>query len=391
VSIFLNWLGNNKQERYFSFSLFFFVFSYLLLPSTKMVNNTFYVLLAIPALIFFICGKWKDFIRRPTSSFFLAFVGWLVVVGALSGDFQYFRHIIYVFLFMVVLVVLINPSPFNDSRFFRVLFWGVCIYIVGSAIVYWANGTYPLGERIYWLPSRLTGTTYPAVWVAACLGLVVPTWLRERRWAEGGIGLFLAFFAVSFVMQTRAGLVGIFVLMFIFLVEGMFRNKYKAFAFLLMAITFGSALLLLKEVPGINRLFAVGASFRPEIWSSVISDLLGCGILFGCGVNYDYSIIVSNGSLANHPHNVYLSIALYSGVLSMILFFLWMTRVIMLAYKHKNQWGLYLFLSLCMLLFDGSFPINHPNEFWLLVLLPAGLITSQYFNDVNKLEYTCCR
>jgi len=390
VSNFLNWLGNNKQERYFSFALLVFVFSYLLLPSTKMVNNAFYVLLAIPALIFFICGKWVDFIRRPASSFFLAFVGWLVVVGVLSGDFQYFRHIIYVLLFMVVLVVLINPSPFNDGRFFRILFWGVCIYIVGSGLVYWVNGVYAFGERIIWLPSRLTGPVYPSMWVAACLGLVAPIWLQEKRWVEGGGGLFLAFFSIILILQSRSGLFGILLLLIVLIVEASHRNKKNFFLLLLLIVFTGSVIYVLKESPGFHRIFAAGASLRPEIWASAFSDLQECGVIFGCGLKHEFRLIVPGG-IVTHPHNVYLSLLLYSGVVTLFLFIVWIIYVLNLSHKHKNQWGLYLFLSLCMLFFDGSFPVNHPNEFWLLVLLPAGLITSQYFNDVNKLEYTCCR
>lgn len=379
---FYEWFGGSRHERYFSFAVLMFIFSFVLLPTSKMVNNFFYIFLALPALVFIIFSKRYDFIKKSSVLFFLVFVVWLIIVGSLNGDFQFLRHIVYIFLFIVILMVLVNPSPFHDTRFFRFQFWAVCIYIVGSALVYWANGTYLFGERVVWLPARMTGPIYSSMWISACLALAAPAWLQERRWLEAGAALFLALLSVTLILQSRSGLLGIVLLLMILVAWSLFNNKSRAIVLLLIGAAAGMILFMLRNASGINRIFTEGISPRPEIWARAISEMYDCGLLFGCGLNYDFSLTLPGGYFVNHPHSIYVSFGLYAGLVSLILFLLWIFRVLVISFHEKNPWGLYLLLSVCMLFFDGNLPIDHPNEFWLLVLLPAGLITAYHYKHM---------
>ena len=68
--------------------------------------------------------------------------------------------------------------------FSRGLFWILGVYVLGSAVVYWLTGRYAFGERVLWLPGRMTGPIYTSMWLACCFALALPTWLSQRRWLE---------------------------------------------------------------------------------------------------------------------------------------------------------------------------------------------------------------
>lgn len=368
------WLTEQQARNYFTLAVMVFVFSFLVLPTSKMVNNVFYGLTAIPAVIALALGRWKEFVRHPNSRWFLLFWLWMFVPGILSGDGQYFRHLIYVLLFVATLMVLIDPAPFYDRRFARTLFWVVCLYVVGSTLFYWSAGVYLPGERVIWLPARMTGPIYTSMWLVACLGLATPVWVREHRRLEGAVALSLVVFIVTYVLQSRTGLVGIFSLFLCFFLASPRKHIRWVITISALFIVISAAFWFLRESPGVERLFKSGDSGRFQLWSVVINDWARCGYLFGCGLTHKFVETIGNGHPIAHPHNIYLSLGVYSGAISLILFSSWILSVLYKSIKTRNQWYYYLVPALVMLSLDGSMIIGNPDELWLLVFLPAGLI-----------------
>jgi hypothetical protein len=384
----LAWLGNNRQERYFSLFVLAFLGSYMVLPTSKMVNNFYYVFLAIPAFFALVLSKWRDFVNKPGACGFLIFLAWLVVPGISSGDAQFFRHLLYVLLFVATLMVLVNPKPFHDPRFFRALFWTVCIYVIGSALYYWVSGLSPVGLRIKPL-ARMMEPTYSGMWVAACLALVAPAWLAERRFVEGALGLLLTVFCVTFILQSRSGLVGIVLVFLFFAGKTAVADKRTAVTIALLFLVGFGVLWLFKEAPGIRRIFEDRDTGRLEMWSVLLNDWKNCGYWSGCGLDYvcKGTITARNNEVIAHPHNIYLSVGIYTGMVSLVIFVAWLARVIWLAIRNHSAWGLYLAVAAVTLLFDGGLIVGNPDELWILVLLPAGLICANHSRAAATFSY----
>lgn len=375
MSLWSRFFGADRVSGYFTLALLVFIASFMLLPTTKMVNNVYYALLGLPALVVLL-RHWRR-LASPSPELLLwgGLLAWYVVVGIGSGDAQYFKHILYVGLFVLLVGRLINPEIFRTALFARGLFWILLGYVLCSAVVYWATGRYAVGQRVLWLPGRMTGPIYTSMWLTCCLALVLPVWITERRWLEAGLGFLLTTFCVSYVLQSRSGLVGIAFLLL--LVSGYLlvkRINYGALWGVALLVVLGGLAVLAVEVPEISRLFRRADAGRLEIWSKLVAEWIDCGLWMGCGVDYETLATYKGGRAIQHPHNIYLALGLYSGLVSLSIFLALIGWVLRRAWLQRDFWGLYLLLALIMLNFDGSKLVGNPDELWLLVLLPAALI-----------------
>lgn len=369
---------HRKLPGYFALALLAFIASYLLLPTSKMVNNVYYALLAVPALGVLVWYRQRGLRRDPLLWLWGALFAWFAVIGALSGDGQFYKHLLYIALFVLAVSQWVDPRAFRADGFARGLFWILGFYVLGSALVYWATGRYAVGERVIWLPSRMTGPIYTSMWLVCCFALALPVWLRDRRWLEMLAALALAGFCMGYVLQSRSGLVGLVVLVPLVLVYlGLQRPRW-----LLWGAAVGALLALLLawatlQVPEVGQLFSRADSGRLELWAILGGEWMNCGVLLGCGLEHEAGRALSNGAPIQHPHNIYLALGVYTGLPALVLFVTLMLLTLQRAWVHRDAWGLYLFVALVVLNFDGSTLVGNPDELWLLVLLPAALILNR--------------
>lgn len=369
---------NRKLPSYFALALLAFIASYLLLPTAKMVNNVYYALLALPALGVFLWYRQRAVYNDPLLWLWSVLLAWFTVIGALSGDGQFYKHLLYIALFVLAVSQWVDPRAFRTNVFARGLFWVLGFYVLGSALVYWAIGRYAVGERVLWLPGRMTGPIYTSMWLVCCFALALPVWLRDRRWLEMLAALGLALFCMGYVLQSRSGLVGLLALVpLIALYLGLKRPRWLlwgavAGAFVAMLLTWATL-----EVPEVGKLLSRADSGRLELWSILASEWINCGVLLGCGLEHEAGRTLANGEPIQHPHNIYLALGVYAGLPGLLLFVGLMLLTLHRAWLNRDAWGLYLFVSLVVLNFDGSILIGNPDELWLLVLLPAALIINR--------------
>ena len=368
----------HERFGYFTPALLIFVASFLLLPTSKMVNNVYYALLALPALGVLLVRLGRDV--RPSLTLWLwaALCAWYVLIGFLSADGQYFKHVFYVALFVLLVSQLADPQLLRTPLFARGLFWILGFYVLGSAVVYWIIGRYAPGERVLWLPGRMTGPIYTSMWLVCCFALALPAWMAQRRWVELASAMALAVFCMAYVLQSRSGLVGM--LMLGGLVAGwlaLHRARYLLWLGIAALLFAGLTLFVMREVPGVASLFERADSGRLELWRILAGEWLGCGLWLGCGMQYVTEATILGGSPIQHPHNIYMALGLYSGLVSLLIFLALMVVVLQRAWQQRDPWGLYLFTALVVLNFDGSKLVGNPDELWLLVLLPVALIINR--------------
>ena len=371
---FLTGCSNDRRSAYFAFALLAFIASFLLLPSAKAVNNVYYAALALPALGVLL-WRGRQLLRRSTDLLLWGMLlAWFAVVGIWSGDAQHYKHILYVALFVLVASRLADPEPFRSPLFARSLFWALTVYVLGSALFYWFTGRYAVGERVLWLPARMTGPIYTSLWLACCFALALPVWINQRRRFEALAALLLAVFCMGYVLQSRSGLVALAALL---LLAGMlFRTGGKTMLWVGMAMLTVSlaTLLAIREVPEVASLFSRADAGRLQLWNIMLSEWMSCGLWTGCGVEHRTDQLLSTGQVINHPHSIFLSLGVFAGLAALLIFLALMGWVLRQAWKQRDPWGLYLLTALIGLNFDGSKLIGNPDELWLLVLLPAGLV-----------------
>jgi len=364
--------------NFFSTMLLVFIASFLVLPNAKQVNNVFYILLAAPALI--AVFRYREALRphSATEWLWLLFLVTAAVMGALGGgSAQYFKHIGYIWLFTFAITALVAPVLFRHPCFGRGLFWTVGLYIVGSAIYYWSTGEYAVGQRILWLPGRMTGPIYTSMWLIACFALATPAWLKEKRYIELFAAFILSAACIGFILQSRSGFVGLLALPFLLFLAT--KTRISARSLIAVLVTFLVLLIATWNTDLLQHLLARGDAHRFTIWQGFLARWWECGLLQGCGTDFK-EVFFSAGAatLHAHPHNIFLSIGSKLGVIALLLFLATMLSTLWHARKHQDPWGLYLAVSLIMLNFDGSLIIGNPDELWLLVLLPMALLINRY-------------
>lgn len=374
-----------SASRYFTLALLAFIASFVLLPSSKAVNNFFYIFLALPALVLILLGK----VQRPQVSMevglWSVFFVWLALSG-MGGPGQFFKHVIYTLLFCLIMWLWVEYQRFSAVQLFRILFWGLIVYVSGSAVVFWLTGRLILGERLYSLPGRMEGPILTSMLIVSCFALLLPEWLRNRRWLQVSMAVFSILFCVGFVLQSRSGLVGLTVLLVVTCATLFWQGGWALRTASLVAsaslVLAGFWLFQHSELG--QELVVRGDSGRFELWHFYLDAWFDCGVLWGCGTGFADNFRIGTGLLIEHPHNIFLAMGFRYGLSGLLLFALLMLVTLWQAWKQKNPWGGYLLISLFMLNFDGRELINSPHEVWLLVLLPSMLIAVQHRAERDK-------
>lgn len=355
-----------------------FLASFILLPSTKAVNNFYYVFLALPALVLIVRRKaaWPE--ATLLIGLWGGLFGWLLVSGTIFGDGRFFRHLLYTFLFCAIVVLWVEKEKFERNSLFRCFFWSLILYVVASASYLWITGRLGVGVRVTDLPARLEGPILTSMLIVSSFALLTPEWLRSRCWIEMVMAVFAILFCVGFVLQSRSGLVG-FTAVLIMVAGALFwRNGWRMRAIIMVVsmLALFSGAWVYEHSNVAAGLVARADSGRFELWQAYLRQWVDCGLLFGCGPSFAGEIYIHGGVLIYHPHNVFLAMGFYHGFPALLLFSAAMLLTIWYAWKQQNPWGCYLAVALLMLNFDGSRVVDNPREVWLLVLLPAMLIAA---------------
>lgn len=366
---------NRTSRRYFSAALIVFLASFVLMASSKWTNNLFYAFIALPGLVFLVKERGAGLLSDKLGLAWLVFLLWFLVPAAIAGDGQFYKHIVYVTLFVFVVAGLVNHEFLRSWVFARALFWVICLYIYGYALYAYATGLYAVGQRVDLLPARMENVIYVSIWLLCALALVMPHWLRRQRWVEAFAAVVLSLVAVSFVLQTRTAMVGAAFLFAAWAAWALWRFPRIAGAWLLVfAVLGGVVLWLIKDAGWVHSVIARGDSFRGELFRVMVGEWQNCGWALGCGVEFHTDKLLAGTMPIQHPHNIFVALGLYTGGVSLVLFLVIVAMTLVQAVRLRDPWGMYLACALVMLNFDGSKLIGNPDELWPLVLLPAAMV-----------------
>lgn len=365
---------------YFTVALLGLLVAFLLLPSSKAVNNYYYVLVGLPGLMCMVLGKAPARPMTPLLMCWLALAGWLFLSILTGEDYRYFKYWLYLTVFCATVFFWVNPAPFRTHRFAVWAFVALALYVCASALYIWTMNQRPVGVRIVDLPLRLSGPILTSMLLVSLLALVLPGWVQRRRWLLISLAFVVTCFCVGYVLQSRSGLVGIASVLLGLLAYLCFMRhtlvlRGLSVLFILVAVVI--AVGFHDDVTTLQRLIARGDSGRFELWREFVLALRDCGLVFGCGPGYSGSVHIYSGRiLIEHPHNIGLTAAFYHGLPALLLLAAALGLTLYQAWRMRNPWGWYLLVALLMLMFDGGKLVDSPDEIWLLIFLPSMLIVA---------------
>ncbi len=368
-------IAKSKVQIYFSATLVIFLLSFILNSSAKVTNNLFYALIALPGLFFVLKHRGAGVLSQPLGVAWAVFMAWFLVPASVAGEFQFFKHILYVSLFVCVIAGLADNGFFRSANFIRVQFWAVCLYILAVSVYGWVTGRFEFGQRVDLLPARMENVIYASGWMVCCLALALPVWKREQRWVEAGCAVVLTLLVAAFIVQTRTALVGAAFLFGVCALRSLYLwPKRSAVVLLALAVAAVVGFWVVKDEQWVHLLLARGDSYRIELFRIMTGEWGNCGWLLGCGVEFRTTQTLTGGMPIQHPHSIFVSMGLYTGAVSLVLFLVVMAATLWNAARLREGWGLYLACALVMLNFDGAKLIGNPDELWILVLLPAAMV-----------------
>ena len=374
------WRQSASVECYFTYALLAFILTFLALPSSKAVNNFYYAFMGLPALWMFIRGRWQAVSISPLLVLWAAFLLWTLLAIVQVQTLQYLKHWLYVTIFCALILLLVDYRFFRRGQIIHGLFYAVLAYLALSTVYLWLTGVYTLGERIH-MPMRLTSPTYASIVLVAFFSLTIGILIKRQSWWLLGLSTASVLFFTGYILQSRAGVLGAAIVMTLASVYFLWNARQWGVRLILIMAGLGLAIgmyYLFETVPEFDRLIERADAGRFELWQAHYQAFIECHTLLGCAPVHFEGITTFGGRLlVEHPHNVLFSVLLYHGWIGLILFLAILVLSFLAAWRQHNPWGLFLLVSLFMLMFEGGGLINHPNELWLLVLLPCILILTE--------------
>ena len=134
----------------------------------------------------------------------------------------------------------------------------------------------------------------------------------------------------------------------------------------------------------VELLLPRGDSFRIDIWRTVWDRWVETNLFFGVGITTADDIELS-GQVFQHPHNMYLAVALQGGLVGLVLFITLILFTLVSAYRCYEHPDAKLSLSLMAIalfsyLLDGHELVDKVGETWFLFWLPVALSVGLSWN-----------
>lgn len=141
-------------------------------------------------------------------------------------------------------------------------------------------------------------------------------------------------------------------------------------------------------LPGSEGLYSrlMDGSFRTTIWGTVWKSFEHSP-LFGIGLHYPLTIVTPEGTF-EHSHSLPLEILRFGGIFGLALF-LWATcrtvyRAWHLGGEDTRFWVMLLTFGFLCVLTDGKVPLQGPNNYWLILWLPLGILLADITRALSR-------
>lgn len=360
---FLEVKGRGLQV-YLTVAMLAFFLAFYFPLSSKVVNNFYYVGIALPCLfLVFSTPRALAGLLRGFAWFFILLLALVVVNAAEVAD---LKKWLYLFMFFMACVFLDHSRWGVRLCFtlFALFSCSVFLFVLSDwSWIWWQSGQlirYGMlfGERINPVySSLLISSSLIFLWL-----FYVEDWLRQRSKIACAAGFFVTMALVllcSTIFQSRTTLLALAV----------FLGGYALYRRMILAVLLLVVLLaVLAVASGFSELLLRrGFSYRLDIWLDAWVRLNEvCGIWWGCGVD-DYRFL----GKFYHAHSGYMALLYRNGLVG---FFIFVSLAVLLLWRcglARSRWLLLALFGWGSLVTTTNGMLTTPQPLWIYCWLPT--------------------
>lgn len=365
-----------------------FLAGFLLLPSSKTLNNVYYALVLAPALFLLRGADWRWLAGSNMWRLAMLLLTYLTLSGLWSDGFTVddwlheAKSLPYLAVYLAVLVCVCVRRPVAWERLLRaVVLAAVAGTLISAALHY---RTFPWTARLEFR-SAVYNANEAATLAGGCLMLVLFHLLpaARGRWWQAGWLLAALVLATGIVLTgSRTPLAAAVVCAGLGLV---LRGQWRLLGLLAAAGALAIGLMLVNGGHGWQAVER-GDSYRLAIWQQFAARLaqrpwLGEGVLTDDTTQIAALDPAAPPLTMNHPHSVYLATALYGGLPALALLLALVAAALRqgvgAARGGEPAWLLVLLVGLLCMLTDGDHVLHAPRGIWFYFWLPVGVLMAR--------------
>lgn len=389
------------KKNYFSIAVIVFISSFYYAPSSKFLNNTYYILVLFPFCIYSVI-HYRQWLNTLIQYRFYAGLCVTLILSSLINGIEMkelghqFTRLLYVTGFIGALAIANNYNSKLPTQILRGIVYGaffgaiLCLYLTyfidQQSISYRLRGVGALDNPI--LLSSIHGA---AILSALYIGLTL-----KNKFSWIYFFLILPSIAIVFLTQSRGPLLALVItsLVCVFWVSSKHLKIVTAITTMLVGCLLVTTALILENTD--NRLMSLDGP-RPAIWGQTLEKIyqkpiIGYGLQKTTTINAELEIKNQQQVVVKvinmdfqHPHNVYLTTLLHGGILALILLITLIINVLV-SIKRVNFYHFLLVFGLIYILFDGSRLFASPRELWFIIWLPIGMLLAMKHTKVDVVE-----
>ncbi|WP_236233816.1 O-antigen ligase family protein [Pseudomonas tohonis] len=350
----------------------------IFLPTSKVYHQLLIVLLWLPGLylLWDERGELRNLAKCPLFYAVLAFLGWSQLTSLWASEGQGFREGKYLLFILLSLWGMFLLGSLPRRILFNVLWYSSILASIFSGFywfkLYWVEGM-PWGGRLAGI-----GQLSHSILAAHVFGFftVVLYGLRPRSIVQAivwGGALSMLFLYLLFA-QSKGVWVAVAACLILTPIWG--RWWLYRYAAVLCVLAISAFYGLVPEV-----VTQRGMSYRPELLAAGAEVWTQNSYIFGLGLGLGehYSLFLKSiSAFFDHPHNLFLSIAIQVGMIGLLLWGAVWALIASGAWRARQSHlscvilGVWVF-STVALQSDGFNVWGKPQEIWFLTWIPVGL------------------
>jgi hypothetical protein len=349
--------------------------------SNKAVNNFYYLLVLVPALLTVDLRAVRFYLAQPVIQSMLLFLVYTGTYMTVTDDPGELRNILYVVSLLIAIHTLVHERLLNTKLFAYFLF-GVVIIYVTLQLGWWVIGEgrgLPARPFFYgwqlFVPTFITA--YLSVASMAAAGILI-----EQGRLKSAFLLTVPLVVVSTLLISRMGLAGLVTAapFMVWLAIVSETNLQKKDLFGLSALV-GIAGLAAHHFGMFDILMQRGSSYRLDLLNEVFTEVGNCGWLLGCGFDHTYTLQIKN-YLHVTEHSIYAHQLLATGLIGLALMLGFILLVIRTGIRAKSPWLLAFVAGCGTLLVEGQSLLAQPRTITqFLFWIPCFVVLVTALND----------
>lgn len=286
--------------------------------------------------------------------------------------------------FSLLIEKILMKKPYEFINLARILFGITCFLgvVTTFGFPYGFLGASDKAKAIYFFGSKNSGFYY---YILFLFFGVLYSFIDLNKQYRKVVTVYSAIFCIASIVTSSANSLICVLLLTVYLLGfSIVESNTRVFEprkVILIIIILGVVFVSGKEISLINSIvefFGRNLTFtgRDYIWASSIRDFKD-HVLWGCGV--DYSVLLPNGTVANHAHNFFLDNLVKYGAIefcSLIALVLMVGRII----KKKTEKRIKVFYSIILFVVLLHSLMDDNSIYFLCIIF----ITMEFIGEQNK-------